>query len=64
MAMWIWIAAGVLVLLAVVEEVIYFVLNKQLGLERESKWKKFKLLMHKGTAFFKREKKQQDSQSA
>jgi membrane protein DedA with SNARE-associated domain len=64
MAMWIWIAVAAVVLLAVVEEVIYFVLNKQLGLERESKWKKCKRLFQKGASFFKREKKRQDSQSA
>jgi hypothetical protein len=64
MVMWLWIAAGVLVLLAVVEEVIYFVLNKQLGLERELKLKKLKFSMHKVKTFFKRDKEQQNSQSA
>jgi hypothetical protein len=64
MVMWLWIAAGALVLLAVVEEVIYFVLNKQLGLERESKLKKLKFLMHKVKTFFKRDKEQHNSQSA
>jgi hypothetical protein len=64
MAIWIWIAVGALVLLAVIEEVTYFVLNKQLGLERESKLKKLKLPMHKVKTFFKREKEKQNSQSA
>jgi hypothetical protein len=63
MSMWIWIAVGVLVLLAVLEEVIYYVLNKQLGLERESKIKKLARFWHRGTAVFKR-KKEHNSQSA
>ncbi|MGF2614947.1 hypothetical protein FZC84_08845 [Rossellomorea vietnamensis] len=63
MLMWIWIAIGVLVLLAVLEEVIYYVLNKQLGLERESKIKKLSHLWQKGIAVFKR-KKEHSSQSA
>ncbi|MGM0846151.1 MAG: hypothetical protein ACQEUT_14330 [Bacillota bacterium] len=63
MMMWIWIAIGALVLLAVLEEVIYFVLNKQLGLERESKLKKLARLWQRGTAVFKR-KKEHNSQSA
>ncbi|WP_421383818.1 hypothetical protein ACOJQI_04330 [Bacillus salacetis] len=64
MAMWIWIAVGALVLLAVIEEVIYYVLNKQLGLERDSKLKKLKPAFDKARTLFKREKEQQSRQSA
>ncbi|WP_409253055.1 hypothetical protein V1502_03730 [Bacillus sp. SCS-153A] len=63
MAMWIWIVSGILVLLAGIEEIIYFVLNKQLGLEREPTLKKMKIPVHKVKALFKKQK-EQSSQSA
>jgi hypothetical protein len=60
---WIWIAIGALVLLGVLEEVTYYVLNKQLGMSREWSMKKLKLPFTKAAAFFKR-KKEQNSHSA
>ncbi|EDL64399.1 hypothetical protein [Bacillus sp. SG-1] len=63
MTMWIWIFVSALILLAVIEEVIYYVLNKQLGLERESQLKKFNIRFHKLKNMFKKQK-EQSSQSA
>ncbi|WP_456272179.1 hypothetical protein [Bacillus sp. AK031] len=63
--MWtmIWIAVGALLLLGILEEVTYFVLNKQLGLSRNWSFKKLKLPIDKVTSLFKR-RKEQESHSA